>query len=189
MMAVLEKAKLTVADYEALPDRDRYELIDGELAERDMSVDAAYAAGEIYARLREGCRAALNAIAFPDGTEYTLGADDLEQLRRPDASVVLKARLLGGSLYRPRFDFAPDFAVEVLSPNDVASKVDAKIADYLAAGTALVWLAKPQSRRIIAYRQDGTEISHGPDDMIDAAPVLPELRFRVGEVFPPSQPV
>ncbi|MEQ1503272.1 MAG: hypothetical protein ABMB14_13630, partial [Myxococcota bacterium] len=61
--------------------------------ERELNVDAAYTAGEIFARLRAGCHANPTALAFPDGTEYTLGDD--AQARRPDASVVRMDRLRG----------------------------------------------------------------------------------------------
>lgn len=111
--------------------------------------------------------------------------DDLGLLRKPAASVVLTYRLPGGRVPDTRFRFAPDLAVEVPSPTDVVWEVEAKIREYLDAGTAVVWLAKPGTRRIVAYRPDGSETSFGPADEVTGDPVLPGFRLRVGDVFPP----
>lgn len=74
--------------------------------------------------------------------------------------------------------------MEVASPTDLFQDIEEKIQEYLDAGAALVWLAKPTSRRIVAYRPDGSETSFGPADEIAAEPVLPGFRMLVGEVFP-----
>jgi Uma2 family endonuclease len=93
-------------------------------------------------------------------------------------------RIPNGKLPEKRFDFSPDLAVEVLSPTDISFDVEAKIQEYLDAGTQIVWLAKPKSRRISVYRPDGTEVTFGPNDTITAEPVLPGFSMRVGDVFP-----
>jgi len=54
-------------------------------------------------------------------------------------------------------DTAPDLVVEVLSPNDRPGEVLAKIADWLSAGTRLVWVIDPERRLARAYRLDGSE--------------------------------
>ena len=186
-MSILEKAQFTVENFDALPDRERFELIAGDLVEReDMGLEAVYAAGKIHSRLDRHCEVHPIAWALSDGAEYVWrSADGNKHVCRPDASAVLKDRCTLEALRRPRFEGAPDFAVEVLSPTDLFERVEAKIMAYLEGGTKLVWLARPKTRRIVAYRPDGTEISHGPDDDVDAGPVLPGLRFRVAEVFLP----
>ena len=152
-------------------------------------------ATEIHARFRElWLRDRLvepRWVALGDGVGYSLGEhSEYEyeyEYRKPDASVVLMSRLPAGWLSAPVFQFAPDLAVEVVSPTDSQWQVERKVEEYLAAGSRLVWVARPAMRRISAYLPDGTEKSFGPNDQIDAAPVLPGLRFRVGDVFPPAE--
>src|SRR5688572_5220657 len=47
---------------------------------------------------------------------------------------------------------APDLAVEVISPNDLATEIDEKIAEYLAAGVRLVWVVNPQMKSVRIHR-------------------------------------
>jgi len=57
----------------------------------------------------------------------------------------------------------PDLVVEVLSPGDRAGETLAKIADWLSAGTRLVWVIDAERRLARVYRADGTE------DLLDEA--------------------
>ena len=184
-MATATKTRLTVDDLAAMPDEDRYELKDGELVELSMSPESAYVAGKIYRKLDEFCDTFPDAVVFAAGVGFMIRPDDAGLLRKPDAAVVLKSRLPGGRVPDKRFEFAPALAVEVRSPTDVGDEVEAKIQEYLDAGTAVVWLAKPRTRRIVAYLPDGSETSYGPADDLPGDPVLPGFRLRVGDVFPP----
>ncbi len=51
----------------------------------------------------------------------------------------------------------PDLVVEVLSPGDRPGETLAKVADWLSAGTRLVWAIDPERRLARVYRADGTE--------------------------------
>ena len=183
-MLVAEKSALSIDEFLALPDHEWFELVGGELVERSMNPEAVMVGGKFYRVLDDYCQLHRIGWAFPDGVGFVLGAHYDRDYCKPDASVVLHTRLPDGQLPPAAFDFAPDLAVEVVSPSDAMSKIERKIAAYLEAGTQLVWLARPTSRRILAFHADGTETSFGPNDLIDADPVLPGLRFRVGEVFP-----
>ena len=48
--------------------------------------------------------------------------------------------------------FAPDIAVEVLSPSDAHLDVEEKIEEWLQAGTALVWVINPRGRTLTVHR-------------------------------------
>jgi Uma2 family endonuclease len=52
---------------------------------------------------------------------------------------------------------APDLVVEILSPGDRPGEVLAKVADWLSAGTLLVWVVDADRRVARVYRADGTE--------------------------------
>jgi Uma2 family endonuclease len=56
-------------------------------------------------------------------------------VRAPDVAFVTKDRDVVTDKF---FEGAPDLAVEVLSPGDLASEVRAKVQEYLMAGSRLV---------------------------------------------------
>ena len=67
----------------------------------------------------------------------------------------------------------PDLVVEVLSPGDRSGETLAKIADWLSAGTGLVWVIDPERRLARIYRQDGSESILRENDALDGEYVLP----------------
>ena len=104
-------------------------------------------------------------------------------MRVPDASFVARERIPAGGVPVGFWPFAPDLAVEILSPNDRPDEVYAKIGEYPAAGTHAVWVMWPERRALTAHRPDGVTIELGPDDEVDGGKVLPGFRVRVGELF------
>jgi Uma2 family endonuclease len=106
-----------------------------------------------------------------------------DTLRAPDIAFISKARLEREGI-PPRFaDFPPDLAVEVLSPDDMASEIARKVEEYLAAGVPLVWVADPATRNITVYRsrQDIKILSANED--LDGGEVVPGFRVNVGIIF------
>jgi Uma2 family endonuclease len=86
------------------------------------------------------------------------------------------------------FEVAPDLAVEVLSPSNRRKQVEEKIAEYLKAGTKLVWVLDPMDRTVTVYRepQKGTLLHSGIT--LDGEEVLPGFQCRVSALFPPEPP-
>jgi Uma2 family endonuclease len=66
----------------------------------------------------------------------------------PDFIVVRTERLPRGRL-RGHVEGAPDIAVEILSPDDLMSRVMRKIRFYLANGVTIVWLVNPYDRTVM----------------------------------------
>lgn len=79
----------------------------------------------------------------------------------------------------------PEFIIEVISKNDQINPVEEKMLDYAAAGVKVVWQIFPLTERVKVY--SGPELSESRtlrDDMIcSAAPVLPEFKMTVQELF------
>lgn len=85
---------------------------------------------------------------------------------------------------------APDLAVEVLSPGDLAHEIVAKVEEYLAAGVQLVWIVDPEARVVDIYRPDNSNRRLRENDSLDGDTVLPGFRCRVMDMFPArTQPV
>jgi Uma2 family endonuclease len=121
------------------------------------------------------------------GTEWRFRVAPPGEVRRPlvpDVAFVSNDRLaglIGRDLEAP--PFAPNVAVEVLSPDDVARRVAHKNSVYLASGSELVIVVDSRDRTIRLHDHDGVRVLRG-DDVLehDALPgfvlALPEL-FRV----------
>jgi Uma2 family endonuclease len=78
---------------------------------------------------------------------------------------------------------APDLAVEVLSPDDRPGETLGKVADWLEAGTRLVWVIDPERRLARIYRQDGTESVLHEADELDGEDVLPGFRCVLSAIL------
>jgi len=84
---------------------------------------------------------------------------------------------------RHYFPAAPDLAVEVLSAGSRPGEVRGKVADYLAAGTRLVWVVDPEHRRVTVYRTLLAPNVLGDDAILDGEDVVPGFAVPVAELF------
>jgi Uma2 family endonuclease len=80
-------------------------------------------------------------------------------------------------------DVAPLLAVEFLSPTERPMRIGRKIADYLAAGTKLVWLIDPEMKTAIVYRPDRIPQVIEADGTLDGEDVLPGFRRQLAYFF------
>ena len=97
---------------------------------------------------------------------------DPDTVRAPDIAFVTRERLPPpNTTGYPAL--APDLAVEVLSPGDRPGEVLAKVADWLSAGTRLVWVLDPGRRLARVYRHDGSEAIVTAEGALDGEDVLP----------------
>lgn len=121
-------------------------------------------------------------VAFDSSTGFTLpnGA-----IRSPDASWIKKEKWETLSKERPE-EFAPlcpDFVVELRSPSDRLSELQAKMQEYIDNGALLGWLLDPQDRRVYVYRPHRPiEILDGPAEL-RGDPILPGFVLAVREVW------
>jgi Uma2 family endonuclease len=78
----------------------------------------------------------------------------------------------------------PDIAVEVLSRSDKLFEVRDKVAQYLDAGTRLVWVVFYPDNMLLVYQPDTRKPTLlGFDDELDAEPVMPGFRLPVAKLF------
>jgi Uma2 family endonuclease len=96
--------------------------------------------------------------------------DEPAKFRKPDVSVVRADRLSGIDPKEGFVPVPPDLAVEVVSPNDLASAVAGEVREYLENGFGLVWVVYPDSRTVVVYRPDGSANLFGAGDEITAGP-------------------
>ncbi|HKV71629.1 MAG TPA: Uma2 family endonuclease [Gemmatimonadales bacterium] len=137
------------------PPGGRHGRITAELALAIGNYNKAHGLGTVYA----------------GDTGFTL-ARGPDTVRGPDLAFVGKARV---PAHDPvgYLELGPDLAVEVLSPGTRPGEVLAKVADWIGAGTRLVWLIDPQRRVARVYRADGSESLVTDDQRLDGEDVLP----------------
>ena len=105
-----------------------------------------------------------------------------DTVRAPDVAFIRSERI-PSPLPRGYAEFAPDLAVEVLSPSDRAGKVLAKVGDWIDAGARLVWIVDPERRVARVYRADGTQLTLTASDTLDGEDVLPGFSALLSELI------
>ena len=122
--------------------------------------------------------------AYTDGVGFRVNLPNRGSFS-PDAAYYTGPRT--GMKY---LDGAPDFAVEVRSENDYGDRADrailAKIADYFAAGTLVVWDVDLQGADTVkkytpATMEAPTIFRRG--ETADAEPAVPGWTFPVSDLF------
>ena len=109
---------------------------------------------------------------------------DPDTVRAPDAAVVLASRVPASGVPVGYWPFAPDLAVEVISPSGRLGDVHVKIAEYFAAGTHLVWLVEPETRMVHVYRSPKQVEVLGTEDNLEGGDLLPGFQCSVQRLFP-----
>ena len=90
-------------------------------------------------------------VTFDSSTGFALpnGA-----IRSPDAAWVIRSRLeaLSDEQKASFLPLCPDFVVELRSPSDSLTGLQAKMQEYIDNGAQLGWLLDPQNRDVYVYR-------------------------------------
>jgi Uma2 family endonuclease len=105
--------------------------------------------------------------------------------RGPDVAFVTTRRADEQCQNVRAFEGAPDLAVEILSPSDAPAEVRIKVAEYLAAGTRLVWVVDPESKTVTVYSSLFAPRVVGEGDLLDGEDVVPGFSVLVREIFEP----
>ena len=185
MSTITPVQSVTPEDLLAMPDAERYELVDGELRERDMS--------GLSSVVGRRATTLLGNVVDLAGLGYVAAADcgyrcfpwDAGKMRRPDGSFIAAGRLTDEELEAGYLYIPPDIAIEVVSPNDLAGDLHEKIEEYLRVSVTLVWVIDPRTRTVDVYRPDGSVTRLREADELTGEAVVPGFRCRVSELFPP----
>ena len=80
-------------------------------------------------------------------------------------------------------EFAPDLAVEVISPSNEAADIRLKIWQLLDAGTTLIWIVYPELQIVDVHTRDSVATLNAADTL-SGGEVLPGFEIPVHEIFP-----
>ncbi len=182
MATIISDRAYTPDDLQHMPGSERFELVNGQLLEREMGAFACWIVSLINAKLTTFVHEQGLGMILSSETQYQCFPDDPRRIRKPDVSFVHRSRITAEMMHG-FVRIAPDLVVEVVSDNDLYYDVETKVREYLQAGVRLVWVLNPATSSLRVHRASGpSEFSLG--DQLSGEDVLPGFSVAVADLFP-----
>lgn len=182
-MVVVQKP-VTAEELLVMPDHGlRNELVRGEV--RWMAP-----AGNVHGRIAVNVTTPLDqhvrendlGLVFAAETGFKIESGP-DTVRAPDVAFVRRERVEEVGEVEGFWPGAPDLAVEVVSPNDLYTEVEEKVADWVGAGAGIVVVVNPRNKTV-AVRHSQTEIIIlGEDGTLDGDEIVPGWSLAVRDIF------
>lgn len=189
-----KQGEYTLEDYSALPDEERWELIDGYLIRMDSpTTEHQIILGNLYIAFRkciDDHHAPCKVLFAP--MDVQLDMDD-RTIVEPDLIVLCDSE----KLRKKRLFGAPDLLVEILSPSTRSKDTIWKNRKYKRAGVKEYWMVDPEKRKVLVNLYEKTEGEYrsklysfdeeipvgisGGECRIDFVPILRELEELYGD--------
>ena len=173
----------TPDDLLTLPEYGRFELIDGQLVERNMGAKSSYAATNLLVLMGYFVRSNNLGLVFQADCGYQIFAEEPGRVRFADVSFIRRGKLPEDRVPQGHCRVAPDLVIEAVSPNDTAYEIEDKIAQWLSAEVQLVWVLYPETHRVQVHRADGTVTKLQSGEQLVGEDVVAEFQCQVAEVF------
>ena len=127
-------------------------------------------------------RQAKLGVVFDSSTGFTLPNS---AKRSPDVSWIELSRWreLTTQQQRKFAPIAPDFVLELLSPNDRLSDVQNKMREYQECGVKLGWLIYPDEKIVEIYRLGQDVEVHTNPTSLSGEDLMPGLIVELNEIF------
>jgi Uma2 family endonuclease len=177
---------MTAEEFMATPDDKRgakYELVCGRMLK--VSEPPAPEHGNRVGRITHLLVGFLDAnpIGYLSLESSVTLARQPDTVRVPDLFVTRYDRL-PPNYRRGPIEIGPDLVIEVRSPSDRPSILEAKKRDYFDAGTTLFWVVDQDARTVTIHHPtiDPVTLSNGAD-RLTAEPVLPGFSCTLDELF------
>jgi Uma2 family endonuclease len=182
MMQTVSK-KITLSEFLAVPEiKPANELIDGVIYQKPMPQGKhSIIQRELTFTIDRPLRDRKIARAFPE-LRCTFG----DRSTVPDIVVVRWEQIprnLDGTVANV-FAVAPDWTIEILSPEQGQTKVVKNIMHCLKYGTQMGWLIDPEEQTVFIYQpKQEVEIFDKASQRLLMPTFAAELQLSVGEVF------
>jgi Uma2 family endonuclease len=174
---------LTLEAFLELPEtKPASEFINGQIIQKPMPQGKHSAVqGDFVPAINQILRTSRIGRAFPE-LRCTFGGRSLV----PDAVVFTWERIQrdeDGKVAN-QFLLAPDWTIEILSPDQSQTKVVRNILHCLDYGTQMGWLIDPDEELIFVYRSDRTiTVYEQPQDQLPVPDFASAIQLTVGQVF------
>ncbi len=175
-------ALLTAEEFEGSGKYEHYELWDGIPVVREPG-------GGVSGSIATAVSTRLYMHVVPRGLG---GLGDAETpfvvRRRPDRVLCADVAYVSRERLHPwpargPLPCVPDFVVEVRSPSQTWRRIVEKGAVWISHGAPVVWLLDCVRPRGVILRGYESSIEVGPDDVLDAAPSLPDFKVRLSDLY------
>ncbi|PIG94720.1 Uma2 family endonuclease [Gloeocapsopsis sp. IPPAS B-1203] len=174
---------LTLAEFLQLPEtKPASEYIDGQIIQKPMPQGKHSAIqGELVPAINGVVKAKRIARAFPE-LRCTFGGRSTV----PDIAVFLWNRIPrdeNGEVANT-FPAAPDWTIEILSPDQSQTKVTKNILHCLKHGTHIGWLIDPDEQTVFVYHpKQEPEVLDEPDEVVPVPSFASELQLKIKDLF------
>ncbi|WP_341739633.1 Uma2 family endonuclease [Microcoleus sp. CAWBG640] len=182
VMLIQSPSKVSLEDFLLLPETEPpSEYFDGQIYQKDM------AQGK-HSTLQFEFSSVINRVGKPQKLAYafpelrcTFGGRSIV----PDIAVFEWDRIplnTQGEIEN-RFEIAPDWIIEILSPEQTSTRVINKILFCLKNNTKLGWLIDPEEKLVIVFKpQQQLEIKEN-EDVLPVLDVLSGLQLSAANLF------
>lgn len=182
-MVQIPSKTLTLAEFLKLPEtKPASEYIDGQVIQKPMPQGKHSAIqGEFVPAINQVLKPQRIARAFPE-LRCTFGDRSIV----PDIAVFTWNRIprdQSGEVANT-FSVAPDWTIEILSPDQSQTRVTKNILHCLRHGTQVGWLIDPDEQTVFVYRpKQETEVFDGPSEILPVPSFASELHLTIQAVF------
>ena len=174
---------LTLAEFLQLPEtKPASEYMDGQIIQKPMPQGKhSVIQGELVPAINGVVKSKRIARAFPE-LRCTFGGRSTV----PDIAVFLWSRIprdQNGAVANT-FSVAPDWTIEILSPDQSQTKVTKNILHCLRYGTQMGWLIDPDEQTVFVYRpKQEPEVLDEPDNVISVPSFASDLQLTIHNLF------
>jgi Uma2 family endonuclease len=179
----VRSASLTLADFLAMPEtKPASEFIDGEILQKPMPKGRhSIIQRELTFAIDRPLTEMNRARAFPE-LRCTFGGRSVV----PDITVFKSERIPrdADGIVANDFMVAPDWTIEILSPDQSQTKVVKNIVHCLKHGALMGWLIDPEERSVFVYYPNREmDVLDEPEALLPMPEFAADLGLTIGELF------
>ncbi len=179
MASKLAIRSLTEEEYLSNPNYEHCEFIDGEAVELNLGTGR-------HSCIQSNCTIALGNFLRKQraGRVFVelrcrLTVEGRRRYYLPDIAMLLGDKAMDF----PYAEGAPDFIIEIRSPDDRISTLEQKIRHFLENGCRLAWLVVPEDRSVRVFQPNSTTRTLSEGDVLTMETLLPSFEMPVAEIF------
>ncbi len=182
-MVTTSPKPIKLEEFLALPEtKPASEYIDGKIIQKPMPQgEHSTIQGELIIALNGALKPEKIARAFPE-LRCTFGGRSIV----PDVTVFTWDRIprQDNGRIANAFNIAPDWTIEILSPNQSYSRVTKNILHCLDNGTELGWLIDPQEQSVLVYfPTQQPAFFENVNDVLPVPDFAKAFELSLGELF------
>ncbi len=175
-------SELTLAEFlELAPTKPEQEYLAGEILQKPMpqGEHSVLQAG-LVTEINQVGKSQKLACAFPELRCSFAGSSIV-----PDVAVFewQNIPLRANGRISNKFEIAPDWTIEILSPNQSANRVIKKITFCLSQGTKLGWLIDPEDESVVIFEPNATPVVKADNDILLILGILGSWQLTATNLF------